>query len=108
VGINERVRNELVAFDFLVIDVLRVLQALIVILGVVIVYFASKSFRKTKSGAMLFLALGFVFVTVGAVAAGILFEFLLPGDLQAADAVSAVCEVVGFALIVYSIVGTRD
>jgi hypothetical protein len=108
VGIDERVRNELVTFDFPVIDLLRVLQALIVILGVVVVYFAGKSFRKTKSGAMLFLALGFVFVTVGAVAAGILFEFLLPGDLLVADAVSAGSEAVGFALIVYSIVGTRD
>jgi len=96
------------AFDFPVIDLLRILQALIVILGVVIIYFASKSFRKTKSAAMLYLALGFVFVTVGAVVAGILFEFVLPNDLQAADAVSAGCEVIGFALIVYSIVGTRD
>ena len=95
-------------FDLPAVDLLRVLQAVIVISGVVIIYFASKSFRKTKSGAMLFLALGFVFVTVGAVAAGILFEFLLPGNLQAADAVSAGFEVVGFALIVYSIVGTRD
>ena len=94
--------------DFPVIDLLRALQALIVILGVVIVSFASKSFRKTKSVAMLYLALGFVFVTVGAVAAGILFEFLLPGDLLVADAVSACSEVVGFALIVYSIVGTKD
>lgn len=107
-GIDERVRRESMTFDFPVVDLLRALQALIVILGIVIVYFASKSFRKTKSGAMLFLGLGFVFVTVGAVAAGILFEFLLPGDLLAADAVSAVFEVVGFALIVYSIVGTRD
>ena len=107
-GINERVRKELLIFGFPVLDALRLLQALIVILGFVIIYFASKSFRKTKSSAMLYLALGFLFVTIGAVAAGILFEFLLPGDLQVADAVSAASEVVGFALIVYSIVGTSD
>ena len=94
--------------DFPVIDLLRALQAVIVILGIVIVYFAGKSFRKTKSSAMLYLALGFVFVTIGAVVAGILFEFLLPGNLQAADSVSTACEVIGFALIVYSIIGTRD
>ena len=74
----------------------------------VIIYFATKSYRKTKSGAMLFLAFGFLFVTVGAIAAGLLFEFLLPGNLESADVVSAACEVIGFTLIVYSIVGTRD
>ena len=91
-----------------VIDILRVLQGIIAVLGVVVIYFAGKSFRKTKSGAMLFLALGFLFVTIGAVTAGVLYEFLLPGNLESADVASAACEVVGFALIVYSIVGTKD
>ena len=94
--------------SFPVIDLLRVLQGIIAVLGIVTIYFASKSYRKTKSGSMLFLALGFLFVTVGAIFAGILYEFLIPNDLLSADVASAGCEVIGFALIVYSIVGTRD
>lgn len=93
------------AFDSL--DLLRVLQVTIVVLGIVILYFGTKSFRKTKSRSMLFLSIGFLFVTVGAVAAGLLFEFL-NFDIYTVDAVGAACEVIGFLLIVYSIVGTRD
>jgi len=90
------------------LNVLRVLQVVIVLLSLVIIYYATKGYAKTKSKSMIFLALGFFFVTIGAISAGLLYEFFLPGDLQTADVVSAGSEVVGFLLIVYSILGTRD
>lgn len=89
------------------IDYLRVFQAIIVVLGIVIVYFAVKGYRKTKSKSLLFLALGFLIVTVGAVAAGVLFE-LLNYDLVTVEAIQAATTVVGFLVIVYSIVGKKD
>jgi hypothetical protein len=89
------------------LDILRVFQVAIVVLGVIVVYYASKGYRKTKSKSLLFLALGFVFVTVGAVTAGLLFEFL-KYDLTVVATIEAACEVVGFSLIVYSILGTKD
>jgi hypothetical protein len=90
-----------------VLDVLRLFQIVIVVLGVVVVYYSSKGYRKTKNKSLLFLALGFVFVTIGAITAGLLFEFL-NFDLFTVETVEAGSEVVGFLLIVYSILGTTD
>ena len=89
------------------IDFLRTFQVIIVVLGIVIVYFAARGYRKTKSRSLLFLGLGFLIVTVGAVAAGLLFE-VLNFDLVTVDAIQAATRVVGFLLIVYSIVGKKD
>ncbi|MDH2899390.1 MAG: hypothetical protein PXY39_00290 [archaeon] len=90
-----------------VLDILRGLQSVVLILGLIVVYYASKGYRKTKSKSLLFLALGFVFVAVGAALAGLFFEFL-NYDLTSVAAIEAGAEVVGFSLIVYSIVGSRD
>jgi branched-subunit amino acid ABC-type transport system permease component len=93
--------------SFPVIDLLRLFQTAIVLLGAIVVYFSSKSFRRTKSKSMLFLAIGFAFVTAGAVVAGLLFE-LLQFDIVAVETIQAVSQTVGFILIVYSILGTKD
>ena len=89
------------------LDALRALQIVQVILGVIIVYYASKGFRKTKSKSLLFLAFGFIFVAVGAALAGLLFEFL-SYDLTTVSVIEASTEVIGFSLIVYSIIGSKD
>lgn len=89
------------------LDILRVLQIAILSLGIVIIYYSQKGYRKTRSKSLLFLALGFLFVTVGAALAGLLFEFL-NYDLAIVETVEAAAEVIGFSLIVYSIVGKHD
>ena len=88
-------------------EVLRVAQALVLIFGVIVVYSAAKGYSKRRSGAMLFLALGFALVTAGAIAAGILFE-LAGTDLLAAEAVQATAQACGFGIIVYSMVGAKE
>ncbi len=88
------------------LDVLSALQIIIVILGLVIIYYAARGYKKTKSKSLLFLALGFLFVTIGAVAAGLLFTFL-NFQLVEVEAIQAANEVLGFLLIVYSIVGVK-
>ncbi len=88
-------------------DVLRIAQGLIFVLGAIVVYTALKGYARQKSGAMLMLALGFGFVTMGAVAAGILFE-LINADLFVVEAVQASSQVLGFVLIVYSLAGPRE
>ena len=90
----------------LALELLTVAQVLILILGGVVVYYASKSYRKTKSGSMLFLAVGFGFVILGAAAAGVLYNLNI--GLEVAQAVQATCQVVGFFTIVYSLKGTKD
>ena len=89
------------------LDLLRIFQVAILILGIIVVYYSQKGYRKTKSRSLLFLAFGFVFVTIGAALAGLLFEFL-NYDLTVVETIEAAAETTGFSLIVYSIVGTRD
>jgi hypothetical protein len=89
------------------LDALRVLQGVIVALGLVVIYYASRGYRRTHGNSLLFLAFGFMFVTIGAIAAGLLFE-LMNFSLVFADTIQAGSEVVGFGLIVYSIVGAKD
>lgn len=86
------------------LDLLTLSQALVLILGGVVVYYATRSYRKMKSGAMLFLAIGFGFVILGAAAAGVLYN--LSADTNAlvvAQAAQATCQAVGFFIIVYSL-----
>jgi hypothetical protein len=90
----------------LALELLTAAQLLILVLGGVLVYYAGKAYRKMKSGAMLFLAIGFAFVTIGAAAAGVLYN--LNPDLEVAQAVQATCQVAGFLVIVYSLKGTKD
>lgn len=92
------------AFDS--IEFLRAFQIIIVVLGIVIVYFAVKGYRKTKSSSLLYLGLGFLIVTVGAVGSGILFE-VLDYDIVTVEAIQSATRVIGFLLIIYSIVGKR-
>jgi hypothetical protein len=57
---------------------------------------------------MLFLAIGFAIVTVGALTAGVLYQFVTVGDLTAVEAVQAVSQAIGFFIIVYSLIGTKE
>lgn len=88
-------------------DILEVAQALIVVFGGVVVYYASRSYSRSKSRSILFLAIGFAIVTIGAVAAGILFELLSVG-LTTVEAIQAISQAVGFFIIVFSLVGTKE
>ncbi len=90
------------AVDFLL--VLRIVKILLVLMGAVVVWLSGKAWRRNKSSAMFFLALGFALITAGAVAAGVLFEFLGYG-LQEVSITEGIVQLVGFGLIIYSIYG---
>lgn len=81
---------------------LDVLQALILVFGGIVVYYASRSFLKTKSQAMFLLGLGFAIVTIGAVAAGVLYNYYTR-DLLTVETVQASFQAVGFLVIVLSL-----
>ena len=80
---------------------LSVAQAFILLFGGVVVYFAWRSYGRTKSQAMLLLGLGFAFVTVGAAVAGIMNYLTM--DLPTVVTVQAYSQAVGFFIIVYSL-----
>lgn len=84
--------------------VLRVVKVLLVVMGAVVVWLSGRAWRRNKSSAMFFLALGFALITAGSVAAGILFEFLRFGLLEVSIA-EGVVQLLGFGMIIYSIYG---
>jgi hypothetical protein len=86
---------------------LDVAQVLILIFGGVVVYFATRAYGRTKSSAMLLLALGFACVAVGAIAGGILFT-LNTGDLATPVTIQAYSQAVGFFIIVYSLARAKS
>jgi hypothetical protein len=81
---------------------LDVAQVLILIFGGVVVYYASRSYRKTHSQAMLLLALGFACVALGALVAGLLYN-VGTVDLSTVITVQSYAQVIGFLIIVYSL-----
>ena len=90
-----------------IFDFLRATQLLILLFGGVVIFYASRGYGRTRSKSMLFLAIGFAFVVLGAGLAGILFE-LAGTDLVTVEAVQAASQAVGFFIIVYSLAGTKD
>ena len=90
--------------DFDLLATLRVVKILLVLLGAVVVWLSGQAWRRNKSGAMFFLALGFGLITAGSVAAGVLFEFLGYGLLEV-SITEGIVQLAGFGLIIYSIYG---
>ncbi len=77
-------------------------QALILIFGGVVVFYAWRAYGRTKSQAMLLLGIGFAFVTAGAVVAGVLYN-VAGQDLPTVETLQASAQAVGFFIIVYSL-----
>ncbi len=86
---------------------LTAIRLLIVVLGFMVVYLSFKSHRKHHSSSMLFVSIGFTFITVGVVVAGALFEFFA-FDIFTALTIESILVATGFLAIVYSIYGTRS
>jgi len=77
-------------------------QVLILVFGGIVVYYASRAYRKTNSQAMLLLALGFACVALGALAAGLLYN-VGTVDLSTVITVQSYAQALGFLIIVYSL-----
>jgi hypothetical protein len=82
-------------------------QALILVFGGVVVYFAARAYGRTRSPAMLLLALGFACVAIGAVVAGVLYN-LNSGDLGTPVTIQAYSQAIGFLIIVYSLARAKS
>ena len=84
--------------------VLRIVKIVLVLMGAVVVWLSGQAWRRNKSSAMLFLSIGFALITAGAVAAGVLFEFLGYG-LPEVSIIEGIVQLLGFGMIIYSIYG---
>lgn len=90
-----------------IIDLLGAEQLLILIFGLIVIFYATRGYTRSKTKSMLLLALGFTFVVLGAGLAGILFE-LMGVDLATVETIQAASQAVGFFIIVFSLAGTKD
>jgi hypothetical protein len=86
---------------------LDIAQTLILIFGGVVVYYATRAYGRTKSHAMLLLAVGFACVAVGAAAAGIIYN-TNTADLSTPITIQAYSQVIGFLVIVYSLAKAKS
>jgi len=82
-------------------------QALVLVFGGVVVFYASRAYGRTKSQAMLLLGIGFACVALGAVAAGVLYS-INSADLSTPITVQAYSQAVGFLVIVYSLAKAKS
>lgn len=78
------------------------LKTLTLALGGLITYFAFKAFRRTDARALGALAVGFGVITVGAILAGVIDQFL-PFGTDAALVAQSALNAVGFAVILYAL-----
>jgi len=84
---------------------LRLLKSCILLVGLILAYLSLKSYNKTKSRNMFFLAIGFSIITAGSVIAGLSFEFL-GFSLRQVNIVESSMILIGFIMLLYSIYGT--
>jgi len=86
---------------------LDIAQTLILIFGGVVVYYATRAYGRTKSQAMLLLAVGFACVAVGALAAGVIYN-MNTADLSTPITVQAYSQAVGFLVILLSLARAKS
>lgn len=75
-------------------------------LGAFIVYLAYRGYRRNASKPLLYVALGFAFITAGTLLEGLMYV-ILGSDILAAIAIGGVLTVIGFVAIIYSIYAVK-
>jgi hypothetical protein len=85
-----------------VTTVVTVLKTLTLVLGGLITLYAYRAYRRTGAPPLRYLAIGFGTVTIGALLAGVLDQFV-PVDPNVALATESLFTTAGFAIILYSL-----
>ena len=83
---------------------LVVAKTIVVVLGLLITYQAYRSYDRGNGTPMLYVSLGFLFISVGAVIEGILYEldFL---TIYRASAIQTLIVAIGMVFVLYSLYG---
>jgi hypothetical protein len=84
------------------VALIAALGVCIALLGGAIVFLSFSSYRRTRSGTMLYVSIGFAFMTAGGLAEGILYQFFGYRMAEAHFAESAV-SLVGLAVLTYGL-----
>jgi hypothetical protein len=81
-------------------------KLLVLFVGLFIAYQAYRGYVRNGSEPMLYLAVGFAFISVGAMIEGLLFE-LINLDIFLADAIQTVITAIGMLVVLYSLYGSH-
>lgn len=84
---------------------LVIAKLITIALGLLIAYQAYRGYRTHGSPPMLYVAIGFVFISVGAVIEGILFE-IVGLEIYRASAIQTGIVALGMLVILYSLYGS--
>jgi glucose uptake protein GlcU len=82
-------------------------KLLVLVVGVFITYLAYDGYRRHRSSAMLYFAIGFGLVSVGTVIEGLLFE-VAGVDIILASTIQTVITALGMATVLYSLYGRQQ
>lgn len=83
---------------------LIIAKLIVMVLGFLIAYQAYRGYRRQHSQPMLYVAIGFVFISFGAVIEGILFD-VLGLMLFQASTVATIIVAVGMLSVLYALYG---
>lgn len=83
---------------------LVVAKLLVLALGLIIASIAFRGYQRHGSAAMLYLALGFVLISIGTAIEGLLFE-LVEMDIFLASAIQTAFAASGMLVVLYSLYG---
>jgi len=86
---------------------LIVAKLIVMTLGFVIAWQAFRGYRHYGSQPMLYVAIGFVFISFGAVIEGILFD-ILEWSIFLAGTVQTLIVAIGMLFVLYSLYGQLD
>jgi hypothetical protein len=82
-------------------DLLRMIIFIHIFLGFLLVYFAARAFKRTRYIPMVYLAFGFLLITIGDTIIGDSLEFLGEGKI---DIVEELVEIAGFVLVIVAVI----
>lgn len=81
-------------------------KLVVLALGLIIATAAYRGYRRHESTAMLYLAIGFVLISIGTAIEGLLFE-LLDIDIFLASAIQTAIAASGMLVVLYSVYGNH-
>lgn len=82
-------------------DLLRIIIFIHIFLGFLLVYFAARAFKRSRYIPMIYLATGFLLITIGDTIIGDSLAFLEKGTR---DIVEEMVEISGFVLVILAVI----
>ena len=81
-------------------DLLRIITFVHIFLGFLLVFFAARAYKHSKYTPMIYLAGGFILITLGDTIIGDSLAFL---EQETRDIVEEIVEISGFVLVIFAV-----